>query len=548
MVSALNRKWRQIHRLFASVAVAALLSSTAAPAIAFADEGLPAPAVTLVQMHPNFTVSWQPVEGADHYNVYRNGQLLTSVTGTGYEDTASPDGNYGFQFSTVDDNGVEGTLSGGWSVLVDRTAPTITYTISPAPNEAGWYVASRVRVLFECHDANALQQCTSSPQYVNAEGMNQLVTGTATDIAGNTATKTVSINLDKSIPEIQSLELAKSSIKENETTTLIAHATDAMSGIVGGEYFIGNSNDPGVGQAAPMVIVDGKPTALIGAGLTPGLYEVYVRVRDAAGQWNQGTSIWLEVTPYITAPYLIHATRQPDDRVAISWDPTENAHHYNVYRDGQLIGSTGSTTFVAPAMPAGIYYYHITATNEDESYVSVPSNTIDVTISEPVPVNHITSSGNKYFVPSVANGDVLPGLSTNNGNIATYNLNVQSEESEGVSGSFAFRFNGGPIYCMILPILSGCHQISLNSQSITALSFAGDNYSVGGITGIASVTVDGIATTNPFRVEGVDGNRIGTAAQDMVTILIFAPDEDPDTAAPLYKTTATVGRPSITVQ
>jgi hypothetical protein len=58
------------------------------------------------------------------------------------------------------------------------------------------------------------------------------------------------------------------------------------SGVVGGEFWIANSNvSPGGGTA-----FNGSTAAVPTASLVPGTYTVRVRVRDAAGNWSTGTN------------------------------------------------------------------------------------------------------------------------------------------------------------------------------------------------------------------------------------------------------------------
>jgi hypothetical protein len=85
-------------------------------------------------------------------------------------------------------------------VNIDRTAPVVTAT-RPVANASGW-TNGDVVVTFTCSDAVSGMAACSGPVTVSAEGANQVVTGTATDVAGNTATTTTSVSLDKTRPVI----------------------------------------------------------------------------------------------------------------------------------------------------------------------------------------------------------------------------------------------------------------------------------------------------------------------------------------------------------
>jgi len=85
----------------------------------------------------------------------------------------------------------------------DGTAPNApTGSLDPRPNSAGWN-STDVTVSFADNGDNGpsgIASCTS-PVTVSAEGANQTVTGTCTDMAGNVSSgATVTVNLDKTAP------------------------------------------------------------------------------------------------------------------------------------------------------------------------------------------------------------------------------------------------------------------------------------------------------------------------------------------------------------
>ncbi|UQN08819.1 PxKF domain-containing protein [Deinococcus sp. QL22] len=80
------------------------------------------------------------------------------------------------------------------TVKVDKTAPTISATVSPTPNAAGWN-NSNTTVIFTCSDGDC-----PAPVVVSSETAGQTVSHTVTDRAGNTASASALVKLDKTAP------------------------------------------------------------------------------------------------------------------------------------------------------------------------------------------------------------------------------------------------------------------------------------------------------------------------------------------------------------
>lgn len=101
---------------------------------------------------------------------------------------------------TVTDNaGVTATAT--VKVSIDETAPAISATLSPVPDSSGWN-NSNVTVNFSCSDSlSGIAQCPQ-PILVSSSGANQVVSGTATDLAGNTASTSVNLNVELTAPSI----------------------------------------------------------------------------------------------------------------------------------------------------------------------------------------------------------------------------------------------------------------------------------------------------------------------------------------------------------
>ncbi len=160
------------------------------------------------------------------------------------------------------------------TVKIDKTLPVIIGSQTPAPNANGWNNGN-VTVHFDCSDSlSGLDSCTPNSTISN-EGANQLITGTATDTAGNSASTVVGINIDITPPTITINTPAPLGLYK-VGTALNFSATDSLSGV---GTVLGNLTNILTGQS--MVVSDGFiPSS--------GAYSLVVNSTDRAG--NAATS------------------------------------------------------------------------------------------------------------------------------------------------------------------------------------------------------------------------------------------------------------------
>ncbi|HEY6308046.1 MAG TPA: Ig-like domain-containing protein, partial [Candidatus Angelobacter sp.] len=129
-------------------------------------------------------------------------------------------------------DGAGGSSSATVTVNIDRVNPTIIGSIVPAPNAAGWN-NSNVTVNFACSDDNSGVATCSGPVPVTTEGANQIVTGTATDKAGNTAQTSVTVKIDKTPPLVTATAAppANAAGWNNSNVTVTFTCSDSLSGV-----------------------------------------------------------------------------------------------------------------------------------------------------------------------------------------------------------------------------------------------------------------------------------------------------------------------------
>ena len=117
----------------------------------------------------------------------------------------------------------------------DTTPPTITSTVSPAPNTNGWN-KSPVTVTFTCADAGSGIAICPPAITVSADGANQVVTGTAVDVAGNTAATSRTLNIDQTPPAVTCTQSPPANVYgwNGGPVVVTCAATDSLSGVAPG--------------------------------------------------------------------------------------------------------------------------------------------------------------------------------------------------------------------------------------------------------------------------------------------------------------------------
>lgn len=115
--------------------------------------------------------------------------------------------------------------------IEDTTPPTITRSISPAANVFGWHNTAAT-VTFTCaDDASGVASC-SAPVTITDEAAGQVVVGAAVDNAGNTASTSVTLDIDLTGPVVQIVGVADGEFVQG-TPTVSCTASDALSGVNG---------------------------------------------------------------------------------------------------------------------------------------------------------------------------------------------------------------------------------------------------------------------------------------------------------------------------
>ncbi len=99
---------------------------------------------------------------------------------------------------------------------------------------------------------------------------------------------------------------------------------------------------------------------------------------------DQAAIFGIEPASNIAAPTNLTYTLSGLNDITLTWNGVSAASSYNVYRDGNLVGNTTSTTY-SETVPFGTHEYFVRCVDAN-SQLSLPSNTVTVTITYQTPI------------------------------------------------------------------------------------------------------------------------------------------------------------------
>jgi hypothetical protein len=128
-------------------------------------------------------------------------------------------------------------------IKLDKTDPLIEDTVNPIPNHLKWN-NSDVELIFKASDNLSGVKFTTADMLISTEGADQYYIGVAVDQAGNKASTTVYLNIDKTSPVTEITLDGEQGLNDWYVgdVTLNLTAKDSLSGFSNTEYSFDNGN------------------------------------------------------------------------------------------------------------------------------------------------------------------------------------------------------------------------------------------------------------------------------------------------------------------
>jgi len=128
------------------------------------------------------------------------------------------------------------SASSSLGLKYDATAPTATATLDRSPDSNGWFNHPIGLTITGTDTTSGLDSCTAPPDYSSPDSSSGSLTGSCTDLAGNTASRSVTLKYDATPPTVSSALNRQPNANgwHNQPVSFtVSGVSDATSGLAG---------------------------------------------------------------------------------------------------------------------------------------------------------------------------------------------------------------------------------------------------------------------------------------------------------------------------
>ena len=425
---------------------------------------------------------------------------------------------------------------GSLTLKLDRTAPDITFTVDPLPNPLGWNKTA-VTVTFTCADAVSGIASCSDPVVVSGADGGYVVSGTATDNAGNSAGVNAVVMIDATAPIVMlAPDPAPNTDGWNSSdVTVTPNCTDNLSGVTYCDGPIMITNEGG-DQAVTATALDNAGNAattrkVLNIDKTPPVVQDF--------SWSANPKATMELsTLTVRADVSLSGIKQAEYFLGDTDPGAGNGAPMQV-NGSDLMAAFGTD------YPTGVYKVSVRARDHADNWSAAASDYL--VVYNPF---SIRMTGKRFLMPSLAGGDALPGLATAGQTDAAkfgFSVGYDAQGQPLKNNDFQFTYETGT-QCNKPSQAQNCHHLSLNAGAIAWFTTEGPNDSIGIFKGAATLTIDGVSQDAIFILSGIDGERLSAAGSDHLLLYIYHTGDNPSVTTPLYQIDGDILRGTIHIK